>query len=372
LRDATTRGHHEPARRSFLRRRRLARRDLAVDPLFRASDAVIDRGASLLSVRDLVIELRTPDGDQVMVDRVSFDVKRGEALGVVGESGSGKTLTVLALLDLLSEGLDIASGSVVYDGTELVGMSQRSRSALRGREIAFISQEPMLALDPGCTVGSQLREALRATRGLSRAVARAQAIELLRRVELPRPEEVARRFPHELSGGMAQRVCIALALSGEPRLLIADEPTTALDVTVQAEILDLLRNLREEMGMALILVSHDWGVIADSCEDNVVLYAGQVVEYASVGELFTVPRHPYTEGLLAANPHLASEGEFPSIPGGVPSPSDWPLGCRFAARCRYAEADCLEGYVPLIAVGDERVSRCLHSDRVGELLLRDH
>jgi peptide/nickel transport system permease protein len=370
LRDVTTRGSAAPVQTVASRRRRRAARGIVSDVV--TLNAVIHRSDALVSVRDLVVTLEAPEGDRVMVDRISLDVRRGEALGIVGESGSGKTLTVLALLDLLGEGLRIASGSVLYDGEELVGMSRRSRSALRGREIAFISQEPMLALDPGCTVGSQLREALRANRGLNRRAARAQALELLRRVELPRPEDVARRFPHELSGGMAQRVCIALALSGDPKLLIADEPTTALDVTVQAEILDLLRTLREETGMALILVSHDWGVIADSCDDNVVLYAGEVVENAPVTELFAQPRHPYTEGLLAANPHLASAGEFPSIPGGVPSPGEWPTGCRFAPRCRYAQADCLEGHVALVAINEMHVTRCLHSDRVGELLVRGH
>jgi peptide/nickel transport system permease protein len=368
LRDVTTRGHAAPVRASILRRHH--RRPMGTTSDGATFDALVIREDALVSVRDLVVSLDTPNGAQDMVDRVSFDLRRGEALGIVGESGSGKTLTVLALLDLLGDGLQISSGSVRYGGTELVGMSRRSRSELRGREIAFISQEPMLALDPGCTIGSQLREALRANRGLSRKAARERSIELLRRVELPRPDEVARRFPHELSGGMAQRVCIALALSGEPKLLIADEPTTALDVTVQAEILDLLRTLREETGMALILVSHDWGVIADSCDDNVVLYAGEVVENASVDELFAAPRHPYTEGLLAANPHLSSEGEFPSIPGGVPSPGEWPTGCRFAPRCRYVEADCLEGRVPLVSINETHVTRCLHSERVGELIVR--
>jgi len=327
---------------------------------------------SLLSVRDLVVGLRTSSGHQILVDRVSFDLQRGATLGLVGESGSGKTLTVLAILGLLPPEIEIVSGSISFGGKDLTSHLDSSWSGLRGKEISFISQEPMLALDPGCSVGNQLSEALRNNRGLNRRESRDAATKLLRRVELPNPSEVARKFPHELSGGMAQRVCVALALTGEPNLLIADEPTTALDVTVQAEILDLLRSIREQTGMAVILVSHDWGVIADSCDRTVVLYAGQVVECATVEEMFFNPQHPYTEGLLSANPHLTIDGPFPSIPGGVPSPEDWPTGCRFQPRCSYAQADCAEEYVEIASIGNLRKTRCLHYEDVGKEKPHEH
>jgi peptide/nickel transport system permease protein len=362
LRDSTTRETPKVARKPMWKRNRslpLLETALNFDE---SIENVDDRRPALLSVRNLMISLRRADGDQSMVEGVSFDVREGEALGIVGESGSGKTLTVLALLDLLPDNLEATNGSIVYAGEELVGGDRRKRARLRGREISYISQDPMLALDPGFTVGSQLREVLRHSRGLSRRDARTHAVELLDQVELPNPAEVLRRFPHELSGGMAQRVCIAMALSGNPKLLIADEPTTALDVTIQAEILDLLRTLRETTGLAVILVSHDWGVIADSCDDTVVMYAGQVVEYASILDLFSLPLHPYTKGLLAANPHLASDGPFPSIPGNVPSPDEWPDGCRFQSRCAYVKDDCRTGHIPLERLEIRRLSRCIHTD----------
>jgi peptide/nickel transport system permease protein len=358
VRDASSRGRTPVLSR---RKRRRARGDDAVRP---TSAPNVD---SFLSVRDLEVSL----GEQVMVDRVSFDLRAGEALGIVGESGSGKTLTVLALLGLLPAGLEVTGGNVVFDRNELNGANPRELAALRGREIGYISQDPMLALDPGWTVGNQLREAVRATTGVSRKAARSRVIDLLRLVELPDPETVSRRYPHELSGGMAQRVSIALALAGEPKLLVADEPTTALDVTVQAEILALLRSLREETGMALLIVTHDWGVVADACDETVVMYAGQIVETAPIEDLFDEPKHPYTEALLAANPHLASEGPFEAIPGSVPSPSEWPTGCRFRTRCRYAQEDCAAADgVALEEVGPTRAARCLHTDLVGAVLQR--
>jgi peptide/nickel transport system permease protein len=231
--------------------------------------------------------------------------------------------------------------------------------------IALISQEPMSSLDPSFRVGSQLTEVVRRHNELSGARARGRAAELLTMVNLPEPREVLAAYPHELSGGMAQRVSIALALAGNPRLLIADEPTTALDVTVQADILALLRDLRERLGMAIILVTHDWGVLADLCERAVVMYAGEVVELASVEDIYRSPRHPYTEGLLAANPHLAPVGDvLPAIPGTVPPPSAWPGGCHFQPRCPYATDRCGVGPVPIVSPGPERLTRCIHSDQV--------
>ena len=368
IRDALSRNGAKTPRRTGLRRSRPSNTETT--PFEASSSDVVEKSgdAPLLSVRNLSVTLRR---ELVMIDNVNFDLQKGETLGIVGESGSGKTLTILALLGLLPDGLEVSSGRVAFASEELL-TNGTFKSQVRGREIDFVSQDPMSALDPGCTVGNQLREAVRRNLGVGRVEGKARAIELLRLVDLPSPEWVARRFPHELSGGMAQRVCIALALSGSPSLLIADEPTTALDVTVQAEILDLLRSLRERREMSLIIVSHDWGVIADSCDRTLVMYAGEVVELALIEDLFSNPRHPYTEALLAANPHLVTDGPFPSIPGGVPVPEDWPLGCRFEPRCRYAQPDCSISPIQPVAISLTHLARCLHSESVGEALLRDN
>jgi peptide/nickel transport system permease protein len=330
-----------------------------------ADEPALDRSA-LLTVRELSVAVPAAAGEVPVVDGVSFALAQGECLGIVGESGCGKSMTAAAILGLLPTGARVAGGSVTFGGRELVGMRAKDRAGLRGSEIALISQEPMVALDPAFTVGSQLREVLRHHRQLGRRDASVASGALLEQVRLPNARLVAEKFPHELSGGMAQRVCIALALAGQPRLLIADEPTTALDVTVQAEILDLLLSLREANGMAILLITHDWGVVANSCERTAVMYAGQIVELATVSELFARPRHPYTEGLLAANPHLSGRGRLPSIPGTVPTPQDWSDSCRFAPRCRYATADCIASRVPSVTSEEGRETRCLHPERVGE------
>jgi peptide/nickel transport system permease protein len=236
---------------------------------------------------------------------------------------------------------------------------------LRGKEISVISQEPMVSLNPVVRIGSQLADAVRSHHRVSRARARARAIELLRTVHIPQAEAVALRYPHELSGGMAQRVAIARALAGEPKLLIADEPTTALDVTVQAEILALLRELRNKRRMAILLITHDWGVIADLCDRVIVMYAGQVVERADVRPIFREPLHPYTQALLASNPHNATRGEtLPVIGGNVPNPGAWPSGCRFHPRCGYATAVCRAEPIPLKRPSIERETRCIHYDQL--------
>ncbi|MFI6475414.1 dipeptide/oligopeptide/nickel ABC transporter permease/ATP-binding protein [Streptomyces sp. NPDC050516] len=315
---------------------------------------------ALLSVRNLSIEI----GGIPVVQGVSFGIRAGETVGMVGESGCGKSVTSLGILGLVPGGGRIVDGQVLFDGTELVG-SADALAQVRGTGIAYVSQEPMVALDPTFAVGHQLAEAVRRHQRCDRRTARARVTELLDMVNLPEPEAVAKRHPHQLSGGMAQRVAIALALAGRPRLLIADEPTTALDVTVQAEILALLRSLQASTGMAVLLVTHDWGVIADLCHRSVVMYAGQVVEQAAVEDMFTRPFHPYTAGLLAANPHLAGDGEpLPTIPGSVPAPRDRPLGCRFAARCELADASCTKRPVPLTEPAPDRLTRCVHSQRL--------
>ncbi|HEY3477745.1 MAG TPA: oligopeptide/dipeptide ABC transporter ATP-binding protein, partial [Streptomyces sp.] len=315
---------------------------------------------ALLSVRDLSISI----GGIPVVQGVSFDVHAGETLGVVGESGCGKSVTSLGVLGLVPGGGRVTGGRVVFDGTDLVD-DPVALARVRGAGIAYVSQEPMVALDPTFTVGRQLAEAVRTHHRGTRAAGRDRVLELLAMVNIPDPEGVAARYPHQLSGGMAQRVAIALALAGEPRLLIADEPTTALDVTVQAEILTLLRTLQDKTGMAVVIVTHDWGVVADLCHRAVVMYAGQVVERADVEEVFALPLHPYTAGLLAANPHLAAAGRaLPTIPGTVPPPGRWPDGCRFAARCTRADERCTAAAVPLTEPAPARITRCVHAEQL--------
>jgi len=321
--------------------------------------------ASMLSVRGLTIAFAAGGRDIPVIRDVSFDLAPGEALGIVGESGCGKTITTRALLGLLPDGGRVTAGSAMFDGADLAVMPERDFSRIRGNMIALISQEPMSGLDPSFPVGSQLAEVIRRHNPMSRGRARARAVELLAMVNLPEPREALPRYPHELSGGMAQRVSIALALAGNPRLLIADEPTTALDVTVQAEILALLRDLGRRLGTAIILVTHDWGVLADLCDRALVMYAGEVVELASVEDLYRSPRHPYTDGLLAANPHLAPVGDtLPAIPGTVPPPSAWPAGCHFQPRCRYATDECGTGIIPMTEPAPGRLTRCIHADKV--------
>jgi peptide/nickel transport system permease protein len=316
-----------------------------------------------LVVEDLVVSFRTPEGGwQPVVDGVSFAVHRGETLCLVGESGCGKTMTAMATLGLLPEG-GAAAGSVRLAGRELLTLSEKEMAQVRGSQIALVSQEPMVALDPCFSVRSQLGDVVKLHRGGSRAEVRQRVYELLRLVGIPNAESVATSYPHQLSGGMAQRVCIALALAGEPSVLVADEPTTALDPTIQAEILDLLRSLQETLGLALVLVTHDLGVVADIGDVAAVMYAGQVVELARVEELLVAPRHPYSQGLLDAMPEDAMRGEpLPTVPGMVPLPKDWPASCRFAARCPLAVDSCRQGPVPLLVVGDDRSSRCIRTD----------
>ena len=318
---------------------------------------------SLLSVRGLTVAFTADSRDIPVVQDVSFDLEPGEALGLVGESGCGKTVTARSLLGLLPAGGHVTAGSALFGGLDLAAAPEREFAGIRGKQIALVSQDPMSGLDPSFRVGSQLAEVVRRHCSLTRGQAWARAAELLGMVNLPDPEDTLSRYPHELSGGMAQRVSIALALAGNPRLLIADEPTTALDVTVQAEILALLRDLRERLGMAIILVTHDWGVLADLCDRAMVMYAGQVVEAATVQEIYASPRHPYTEALLAANPHLAPvTGTLPAIPGTVPPASAWPTGCHFHPRCRYATTECGIGTIPVTALAPGRLTRCIHAD----------
>ncbi|QAY60298.1 dipeptide/oligopeptide/nickel ABC transporter permease/ATP-binding protein [Microbacterium protaetiae] len=320
---------------------------------------------AVLAVHDLSVAFGA-DEPVTVVDRVSFDVRRGEILGIVGESGSGKTVTALAAMGLLGRGGRVTGGGIVFEGQE-ISADAAAMKAVRGSGIAYISQEPLVALDPSFTVGFQLVEVVRRHDRCPRRQARQRALELLAAMRLPDPERVFRSHPHQISGGMAQRVVIAKALAGRPRLLIADEPTTALDVTVQAEILSLLSSIREDTGMSIILVTHDWGVVAQTCDRTLVMYAGQVVEEAMVSDLIRSPRHPYTRGLLGSDPHGARRGDIlPTIGGVVPPPGAWPHGCRFADRCFLARPECRAMPIAMTEVGDDRVSRCIRVDELVE------
>ena len=360
--DATTEKWSSQVRRR--RRGRRARRRAPKTSAARGAVQDVDTKA-LLSVSGLTVSLDRSSGPVRLLEDVSIDIRHGETIGLVGESGCGKTITATAILGLLPPGARIEEGTIAFGGRNLAALPEPELHRMRGREIALISQEPMISLDPSFRVGSQIVEALRTHHAMSRRDARARAIELLARVRLPDPETVARRHPHELSGGMAQRVAIARALAGEPKLLIADEPTTALDVTVQAEILRLLRDIQQERGMAIMLVTHDWGVVADMCDRAVVMYAGHVVERADLVPMFRRPLHPYTEALLASNPTNAVEGErLPTIAGVVPQPGMWPSGCHFHPRCAYATAECTHGSVPVHRPSGGRATRCIHYDRL--------
>jgi peptide/nickel transport system ATP-binding protein/peptide/nickel transport system permease protein len=319
----------------------------------------------LLSIQGLSVAFSSPTGSVRVVEDVSFDIRAGETVGVVGESGCGKSASAMAILGVLPGAGRIEAGRILLEGRDLAALSERELERVRGKEIGLISQEPMISLNPAFRVGWQVAEAVRRHHGVSRRAAKRRAIELLRRVHLPDPEAVARRFPHELSGGMAQRVVTARALAGEPKLLIADEPTTALDVTVQAEILELLRELQRERQMAILLVTHDWGVVADLCDRAVVMYAGQVVERADLLAMFRQPLHPYTQALLASNPHnLIGTEMLPTIPGSVPKPGQWPAGCHFHPRCTYATAACRKRPIPLETPADSRQTRCIHHEQL--------
>jgi peptide/nickel transport system permease protein len=312
------------------------------------------------------------DGPSLVTD-VNLVLQEGHVLGLAGESGCGKTITALSLLGLLPGGVVATGGSLRWRGRELLSLSEREWVSLRGREIAMVPQDPMVALDPLFTIGYQLTTPIRRFRGLGRRQARQRAIEQLTRVGIDEAERVMRLRPHEVSGGMAQRIAIALALSGTPRLIVADEPTTALDVTTQAEILDLLRSLVDEAGIAVLIVSHNLGVIADICDDVVIMYAGNVVEQGPTETVLEAPRHPYTMALLAADPHVPAGQPVPSrlaaIAGTVPVPGEWPAGCRFAARCRFARPGC-EAPVALSTAPDGTRVRCVRSDEIRERGMR--
>ena len=328
----------------------------------------------LLRVENLKTVFRTGAGSATAVDEVSYSLRAGETLAVVGESGSGKSVTALSIMGLVPDPPGrVVGGEVWYDGRDLLTLKDSEMQKLRGADIAMIFQEPMTSLNPVLTIQRQLTETIIEHQHIGSGAARARALEMLRMVQIPEPEKRLSQYPHQLSGGMLQRVMIAMALSCNPRILIADEPTTALDVTIQAQILKLMQDLREKFGTAVILITHDLGVVAETADRVVVMYAGRKVEEASVYDLFDHPRHPYTRGLLAAIPHLSSlqgtakRDRLTEIPGIVPALTHLPSGCRFAPRCPLASEQCHQHYPPLEQKAPGQWAACWHSDRLEAL-----
>ncbi len=326
-----------------------------------------EKAAPLLDIRDLRTWFRTDAGTVRAVDGVSLTIELGETVAVVGESGCGKTVTarsVLKLIDMPPGRFE--SGQILWQGQDLVPLQPAAMDRIRTREIAMVFQEPMTSLNPVYTVGAQIGEAVRAHENLTRKQAAARAVDMLRLVQIPNPQHRAQDYPHQFSGGMRQRVMIAMALSCQPKLLIADEPTTALDVTIQAQILDLLADMKQRFGMSVMLITHAMGVVAEAARRVVVMYAGRVVESAPVGELFRNPRHPYTQGLIRSIPrvdaHRIGRQRLAQIRGTVPHLIDLPPGCRFADRCPLAIADCRADDPALRSVGPEHTAACIRTE----------
>jgi oligopeptide/dipeptide ABC transporter ATP-binding protein len=328
-----------------------------------APAASTDNGQAILEVKNLKTYFYTEDGIVKSVDGVDFTVKRGEVMGLVGESGCGKSVTSLTIMRLIGQPGKVVDGSIVFDGADLLDLSESDMVRIRGNRISMIFQQPQSSLNPVFKVGDQIAEVLDIHRSLGKEQGWQRAIELLKMVGIPDAERRAHAFPHELSGGMAQRVMIAMALACVPELLIADEPTTALDVTIQAQILDLMRDLRSKMNASIILITHDLGVVAEMCERVAVMYAGQIVEQTDVKELFANPRHPYTQGLIGSIPVLGIiKDQLDTIPGSVPNLINLPPGCRFAPRCRarveHNLSICTEQLPELRPIGPEHMVRC--------------
>jgi len=317
----------------------------------------------LLEIENLKVIFHGDRGSAThAVDGLDLTIQRGQTLGLVGESGCGKTATALSVMGLLPKASAEVSGRIRFDGAELLSLPDRAMRNLRGDRLAMIFQEPMTSLNPSYSIGEQIAESLVRHRGLSPGEARARTVELLRLVKIPSPEQRVDDYPHRLSGGMRQRAMIALALACDPELLIADEPTTALDVTIQAQILALMRELKASTGIAIILITHDLGVVAEICDHVAVMYAGEIVEYAPVGALFATPQHPYTIGLLGSIPRLDVKAEeLAAIEGMVPSLAELPAGCRFAPRCPFVRERCRQALPPLAVVGPDHRSRCIRA-----------
>jgi peptide/nickel transport system ATP-binding protein len=313
---------------------------------------------SILEVKNLKTRFKTDHGLVSVVDGIDFHIRSGETLGVVGESGCGKSVTSLSLMRLLPPN-GSNEGSIRFQGKELLSISEKDMQKIRGNQISMIFQEPMTSLNPLHTVGKQISESIRLHMQVSRQEAKNKALNMLKAVGMPRAEGIYNEYPHQLSGGMRQRIMIAIAMACNPKLIIADEPTTALDVTIQAQILDLMRALKDKTGTSIMLITHDLGIVAEMCDRVLVMYAGQVVEETDVHTLFNNPKHPYTVGLLESIPHFDDDKEYlNTIPGTVPLPYQMPNGCRFAPRCQHAEAICHEQPPEFIELAEDHKCRC--------------
>ena len=323
----------------------------------------------LIDVSNLKTHFFTEEGVVKAVDGVDYEIYPGETIGIVGESGCGKSVTSLSIMRLIeSPPGRIVDGSIMFGGKDLTQLPQKEMRKIRGNDISMIFQEPMTSLNPVYTVGDQIAEAILLHKDVNKKQARQQSIEMLRKVGIPLPEQRVDEYPHQLSGGMRQRVMIAMALSCDPQLLIADEPTTALDVTIQAQILDLMNDLKDRLGMAIMMITHDLGVIAEVADRIAVMYAGKVVEYTDAESLFANPKHPYTWGLMHSIPRLDKTVEkLYAIPGMVPSPLDFPKGCKYNTRCELADEKCIDGEPPLEEMEDGHEVRCWHVDKLEEL-----
>lgn len=316
---------------------------------------------SLLEIHDLQTSFFTSDGEVRAVNGVTFSIEAGKTMGLVGESGCGKSVTALSVIQLLTKGTGrIVGGQILYEGENIAAFSEERMRAIRGNDISMIFQEPMTSLNPVFSVGDQIAEAVHLHQKLSRKETRNRAIEMLRLVKIAEPEKRLNDYPHQMSGGMRQRVMIAMALSCNPKLLIADEPTTALDVTIQAQILELIEELQEQLGMAVLMITHDLGVVAEQADEVAVMYAGKIVERAAPATIFANPKHPYTIGLMKSIPGLSAPGRrLDTIPGVVPSPLDWPSGCRFRTRCKDAGEACARTPPQLISIEKGHSVACL-------------
>ena len=321
----------------------------------------------ILQVEDLELWFKNDYGAVKILNKVSFDINRGETLGIVGESGCGKSMTSLCIMQLLNCPPAVIKGSIRLHGEELLGKTDKQMQNIRGKNISMIFQEPMTSLNPVFTIGNQLAETFVRHQGMSMKQGKKMAVELLKMVKIPEPEQRVEEYPYQLSGGMRQRVMIAMALACRPELLIADEPTTALDVTIQAQILDLMRNLQEEMGTAIAFITHDLGVVSEMCDRVIVLYCGEVMEEASNEEIFNNPMHPYTSGLMSTLPKFDQPGKLPTIPGIVPPSGRYPEGCVFAPRCPHATEECHNCKPPLVKLDNNHSVRCFLYQNEGEV-----
>ena len=314
--------------------------------------------ASLLSVENLQVQFQTKKGINTAVDGVSFSVEKGRILGIVGESGCGKSVTSMSILQLLGSNARISGGSIKLDGKELIGLPEKEMCRIRGNDIAMIFQDPMTALNPTLTIGTQLMEPIMLHQNCGKKEAWTRAVDVLKRVGIAAPEKRMKEYPHQLSGGMRQRVMIAMAIINHPAILIADEPTTALDVTIQAQILDIMRRLKGSSG-SLMLITHNLGIVAEICEEVVVMYAGRAIERGTLKAIFDNPLHPYTQGLMASVPTMRSEKKpLYTIPGTVPTVYDFKEGCRFADRCQHCTEECRTKIPPVKRVGEDHIVQC--------------